>query len=225
MTRADRTRGTSPAQKPLPRNPVPVPGTVPALPTVPYAPKTGRAARPGRYTELRGEDRRALLERVQGLARAGFTLGEIGQELGVDTKLLLRWCAEDRAFFEALNPDAHVKAARAEDALFKRAIGYTARKETIKTISKGDVDEKGQPYPDEVQRTVVLEHIAPDPTSAILFLEVYKPEVYRRDKNNFLVIQPQSDHANNPRGLAMALLAILREAAQTTIDLKPEAAE
>lgn len=218
MTRADRTRGTSPAQKPLPRNPVPVPGTVPALPTVPYAPKTGRAARPGRYTELRGEDRRALLERVQGLARAGFTLGEIGQELGVETKLLLRWCAEDRAFFEALNPDAHVKAARAEDALFKRAIGYTARKETVKTIVKAGAA-------DEVQRTVVLEHIAPDPTSAILFLEVYKPEVYRRDKNNFLVIQPQSDHANNPRGLAMALLAILREAAQTTIDLKPEAAE
>ena len=221
MTRASRTRGPSNQPRPavtLPRNPVPVPGSVP--PVTVSAAETARTGRTARYAELRGENRRELLERVHGLATAGGTLSEIADDLGVNVKMLMRWCAEDRAFFEALNPDWKVKAARVEDALYRRAVGYTARTTTSKVVTK-----TGQP--DELHTTTKVEQIAPDPTSAILFLEVYKPEVYKRDKNNLLVITPHGDHQQNPRQLAMALLAVLREAAQTTLDLTPipEAAE
>lgn len=220
MTRASRTRGPSNQPRPttnLPPNPVPVPGSVP--PVAVSKREIARTNRKPRYGDLRGEERRSLLERVNGLAKSGHTVDEIAAELGVQTKMLMRWCSEDRVFFEALNPDWQLKAARVEDALYKRAVGYIAQTVTTKTVSKaGSVPE--------THVTTKVEHVAPDPTSAILFLEVYKPDVYKRDKNNLLVINNNAtDHQQNPRGLAMALLAILREAAQTTIDLKPEPAE
>lgn len=220
MTRASRTRGPTnqPAQTiQLPKNPVPVPGSVP--PVTVSKDEIARTNRKPRYGALRGEERSRLLERTRDLAEAGNTLEEIAHELDVSTKMLMCWCAEDRAFFEALNPDWQVKAARVEDALYRRAVGYVARTVTTKTVSKpGSVAE--------THTTVKTEHVAPDPTSAILFLEVYKPDVYKRDKNNLLVINnTTTDHQQNPRSLAMALLAVLREAAQTTIDLTPEPAE
>ena len=220
MTRASRTRGPThqPAQPiQLPKNPVPVPGSVP--PVAVSKDELARTNRKPRYGALRGEERSRLLERTRDLAEAGNTLEEVAKDLGVDTKMLMNWCAEDEAFFQALNPDWKVKAARVEDALYRRAIGYMARTTTSKIVTKN-----GQP--DEMHTTTKVEQIAPDPTSAILFLEVYKPDVYKRDKNNLLVINnTTTDHQQNPRGLAMALLAVLREAAQTTIDLTPEPAE
>ena len=221
MTRASRTRGPSNQSRAtisLPPNPTPVPGSVPPIPM--HRKELARADRKPRYAALRGEERSRLLERTSELATAGEPLEDIAKALGVDIKMLMRWCAEDEAFFHALNPDWKVKAARVEDALYRRAIGYMARTTTSKIVTK-----TGQP--DEVHTTTKVEQIAPDPTSAILFLEVYKPEVYKRDKNNLLVITPPGDHQQNPRQLAMALLAVLREAAQTTIDITPalEAAE
>lgn len=215
MTRQSRTRG--PLNLQLPRNPVPVPGSVPSV-----APAAGTykpppvAARPDRryrYSDLRGEERRRLLSEVGRLAKAALTVDEIAKELGVDVKMLMRWCAEDAVFFEALNPDRHVKVARVEDALYKRAVGFIAQKVSTKTITK----PSGAP---EVHTTVTTEHVAPDPTSAALFLEVFKPEVYKRNGDNVLTVNV--DHQTNPRTLAMALLAVLREAAQTTIDITPE---
>ncbi len=158
-----------------------------------------------RYTtgSIHGEEREELLRRLRELAKAALTDFEIANELGVSTWMLQWWCDEDPAFAAALDLPKALADRRVERALYHRAVGYSYRSEKI--IKRSD---------DTIVRVPVIEHVPPDVKAAETWLHNRKPEAWssRQDLKLADNINMQFNEAEqDPRKLAMAVLATLRE--------------
>ncbi len=115
--------------------------------------------RPGRPTAYRPE----FVTQVKALAPRGFTYWEFAQVFGVSTMTLQRWRARYPEFAAAFELRAEADA-RVEQSLFHRAVGYSYEAEKVVANKK-----TGQPA-----KVKIVEHVPPDPASAIFWLAVCK---------------------------------------------------
>ena len=99
------------------------------------------------------EDKLILLE---GWARDGLSLEQIAKNIGIDESTIYKWKKEKVEIFEALKKGKEVADYEVENAVFKRAIGYTYEE---KTYENGNL-----------VKTVVKE-VAPDTTAQIYWLK------------------------------------------------------
>ena len=99
------------------------------------------------------EDKLILLE---GWARDGLSLEQIAKNIGIDESTIYKWKKEKIEIFEALKKGKEVADYEVENAVFKRAIGYTYEEKT---------------YEDGILKKVVTKEVAPDTTAQIYWLK------------------------------------------------------
>lgn len=105
---------------------------------------------------------------VEGWARDGLTDEQIAKNLGINIATFYRYKNEYCEFCEALKRGKEVVDTEVENALLKRALGYTYDEETYEELSDGTSKSK-----------VVTKHIPGDTTAQIFWLKNRKPGVWR----------------------------------------------
>lgn len=111
------------------------------------------------------EDKLILLE---GWARAGLTNEQIAHNIGINVKTLYDWQNKKEIIRETLKKGKEVVDIQVENALFKRALGYTI------TITEQKVDKDGCVH--DLKKDV---HIPGDVTAQIFWLKNRKPKIWR----------------------------------------------
>lgn len=104
------------------------------------------------------------LIKLEGWARDGLTDEQIAKNIGINRDTLYRWKKAYPDFSDALKRGKEVVDRQVENALLKRALGYTYDEVTF---------EGGL----EVKR--VRKQVVPDTTAQIFWLKNRKPEEWR----------------------------------------------
>jgi hypothetical protein len=147
------------------------------------------------------EDVEEKLTLVEGWAREGLTDKQIVKNLGIGLTTFYKFKNEHSELSEALKKGKEVIDFEVENALLKRALGYSYKEITKEKVLQRD--EKGQPltnihgipvYKLEVTKEVTKE-VAPDTTAQIFWLKNRKPEKWR-DKQE--VQHSGGINTNNP---------------------------
>ena len=115
----------------------------------------------GKYREWLSEDG---LIKIQGWARDGLIDEQIAHNMGITTKTLYEWKKKYGEISEALKKGKEVIDRQVENALLKRALGYTYDETT---------------YEDGVETKRVTKEVAPDTTAQIFWLKNRKPAEWR----------------------------------------------
>ena len=137
----------------------------------------------GRVLEWLEEDKLKLLE---GWARNGLTNEQIAKNIGVNPKTIYDWMNKEPKIKQALKKGKEVVDLEVENALFKRAIGYTI------TIMEQKIDKDGMVH--DVIRDV---HVPGDVTAQIFWLKNRKKHDWR-DKVEY---ETNSDELNKVKEL------------------------
>lgn len=111
------------------------------------------------------EDKLILLE---GWAREGLTDEQIAKNMGIATSTLYEWKKKEKEFSEALKKGKEVVDFEVENALLKKALGYTITIEEEKLDKYGDVHT--------LKKDV---HVPGDTTAQIFWLKNRKPDKWR----------------------------------------------
>ena len=134
----------------------------------------------GKYQQWLEPEGLTLLE---GWARDGLTDEQIAGNIGINTSTLYDWKNKFSKISEALKKGKEVVDIQVENALLKRALGYTYKETT------SECDENG-----ELKVTkVVTKEVVPDTTAQIFWLKNRRPDLWR-DKQNI----EHSGQINNP---------------------------
>ena len=104
------------------------------------------------------------LIKLEGWARDGLTDDQIAKNIGINRDTLYRWKKAHSGISDALKRGKEVIDRQVENALLKRALGYTYDEVTF----EGGV---------EVKR--VRKQVVPDTTAQIFWLKNRKPEEWR----------------------------------------------
>ena len=115
----------------------------------------------GKYHEWLSEDG---LIKIQGWARDGLIDEQIAHNMGITTKTLYEWKNKYGEISEALKKGKEVIDRQVENALLKRALGYTYDETT---------------YEDGIETKRVKKEVAPDTTAQIFWLKNRKPTEWR----------------------------------------------
>lgn len=129
----------------------------------------------GKYHKWITEE--GLLE-IEGWARDGLIDEQIAHNIGIGTTTLYRWKNEHREIWEALKRGKEVVDRQVENALLKRALGYSyveTTKEPIVNPANGQIHLG-------VTKEVTKE-VAGDTTAQIFWLKNRKPIEWRDKKD------------------------------------------
>lgn len=121
---------------------------------------------------------------IEGWARDGLTEEQIAHNMGVSYSSLKNWKNEYLAILTALKKGKEVVDREVENALLKRAKGFTTTEQVVS--SKKVVEYKDGKRVKEVSEPCVIEvekYYPPDTTADIFWLKNRKPEQWR-DKQN-----------------------------------------
>ena len=111
---------------------------------------------------------------LQGWARNGLTDEQIAKNMGISRSTLAEWKKKYSDISDTLKKGKDVVDIEVENALLKKALGYSY-KETTKELS---IDkETGESK--LVVTKEVTKHIAPDTTAGIFWLKNRRPDEWR----------------------------------------------
>ena len=114
------------------------------------------------------------LLKVEGWARDGLTDEQIAANIGIRAGTLYDWKNRFPDFSEALKKGKEVVDRQVENALLKRALGYTYEETTREPVLNPDTGKAEL----TVTKTVIKQ-VAPDTTAQIFWLKNRKPETWR----------------------------------------------
>lgn len=154
-----------------------------------------------RVADLDPEHYREMLIDIRELAEIGATQADIGRRLGLSQEAVAVLRNRDPNVAAALDAGNAVANKRVQEALYQRAIGYTAQVERV-------FQQDGQ-----VVRATVTEHVPGDVRAQELWLCNRDPDHWRRTGHVEGLI-PVDAGNTDPRRIAMAVLQALREAHQ-----------
>lgn len=101
---------------------------------------------------------------IEGWARDGLTDEQIAHNMGIGTSTLYKWKNEHMEIVEALKRGKEVVDRQVENALLKRALGYTYEEVT---------------YEEGIESKRVVKEVQPDTTAQIFWLKNRKPSEWR----------------------------------------------
>lgn len=110
------------------------------------------------------------LIKLEGWARDGLTDDQIAKNIGINRDTLYRWKKAHSDISDALKRGKEVIDRQVENALLKRALGYTYDEVT---------------FEDGVEVKRVRKQVVPDTTAQIFWLKNRKPEDWR-DKREII---------------------------------------
>lgn len=111
------------------------------------------------------EDKLILLE---GWARDGLTDEQIAKNVGIDRRTLYRWKEKESRICHSLKKGKEVVDFEVENALLKKALGYTITLHKQKVTKDGDVVDIEEDM-----------HVPPDTTAQIFWLKNRKANKWR----------------------------------------------
>lgn len=121
------------------------------------------------------------LFKIEGWARDGLTDEQIALNIGINPATLYDWKKKYDEISKALKRGKEVVDRQVENALLKRALGYSYEEITRELCKNA---ESGKP---EMRITkVVKKEVVPDTAAQIFWLKNRKPEAWR-DKQNLEV--------------------------------------
>ena len=142
------------------------------------------------------KDKLILLE---GWARDGLTDEQIAKNIGISRASLYEWKKKEVDIFDALKKGKEVIDFEVENALLKKALGYTITLNKQKVTKDGDVVD----ITEEV-------HVPPDTTAQIFWLKNRKPNTWK-DK-------VETDEDREAVANASQVIAKIRKVAQEYTD-------
>ncbi|MCH5323991.1 MAG: helix-turn-helix domain-containing protein [Eubacterium sp.] len=107
---------------------------------------------------------------LEGWARDGLTDEQIAHNMGISRKTLIDWKNKYSDISNALKKGKEVVDIVVENALFKRACGFTAREEVQEVNPETGILETVK---------VVLKEIPPDTGAAMAWLKNRRPDKWR----------------------------------------------
>lgn len=141
----------------------------------------------GKYQEWLEADKLLLLT---AWARDGLTDEQIAANIGIARDTLYDWKKNHTLISDALKKGKEVVDIQVENALFKRATGYTFDEVTQELVTVKDKDGSHQ----EMKVTkIVKKEVQPDTTAQIFWLKNRKPQEWRDRKE-----LEMSGELNNP---------------------------
>jgi hypothetical protein len=108
------------------------------------------------------------LLKIEGWARDGLTNEQIASNIGITAKTLYEWQNKYSEISDTLKRGKEIIDRQVENALLKRALGYSYEEVT---------------YENDVEVKRVRKEVVPDTTAQIFWLKNRKPEEWR-DKQN-----------------------------------------
>lgn len=132
----------------------------------------------GKYQEWLLPDN---LLKVQAWARDGLTEEQIAHNMGITRETLRVWKKKYSAISGALKKGKEVIDIQVENALLKRALGYSYNEVTREQVKNPETGE----FNLEITKTVKKE-VVPDTTAQIFWLKNRKPEQWRDRKETEL---------------------------------------
>lgn len=112
------------------------------------------------------------LIKIEGWARDGLTDEQISIKMGINPATLYEWKKKYPEFSESLKKGKEVVDRMVENALLKRALGYSYTETT-----KEYVVEKGE----MIITKEVIKEVIPDTTAQIFWLKNRKPNEWRNN--------------------------------------------
>jgi transcriptional regulator with XRE-family HTH domain len=110
---------------------------------------------------------------LEGWARDGLTEEQIAKNMGIGRTTLYEWKKKEPNIANTLKKGKEVIDFEVENALLKKALGYTITLNKQKVTKDGDVVD--------IQEDV---HVAPDTTAQIFWLKNRKPDKWRDKVQN-----------------------------------------
>lgn len=117
------------------------------------------------------------LLKIEGWARDGLTDEQIAKNIGIAARTLYDWQKRFPQISQSLKRGKEVVDREVENALLKRALGYTYD-ETTKELQYDKETEKNV----LVVTKVVTKEVIPDTTAQIFWLKNRKPDVWNDKK-------------------------------------------
>lgn len=151
-----------------------------------------------------------MLAEARELGLSGATEAEAGEHFGVHACTIRKWRSKDPAFDAALRLGEDLADGRVKASLLSRALGYSYRAEEVRVIGGHAV------------KVPVLKHEPPNVTAQIFWLKNRQPDQWR-DTQDHKVDGAIRVEDTDPRKLAMAMLAIIREAVHAPKTIEAEA--
>jgi DNA-binding XRE family transcriptional regulator len=132
----------------------------------------------GKYQEWLTEE--GLLQ-LEAWARDGLTEEQIAHNMGISRKTLYEWKSKYSDICDTLKKGKEVVDIQVENALLKRALGYTYKEVTREKVFNPETGQYELMPTKEVTKEVV-----PDTTAQIFWLKNRRPEQWR-DKRDVSV--------------------------------------
>lgn len=136
---------------------------------------------------------------LEGWARSGLTDEQIAKNIGIATSTFYEWKKKEIEFSEALKKGKEVIDFEVENALLKKALGYTI------TIKEEKLDKDGCVH--TLEKDV---HIPPDTTAQIFWLKNRKPNNWKD--------RVETDEDKEAVANASQVIAKIRKVAQEYTD-------
>lgn len=119
------------------------------------------------------------LLRISGWARDGLTYQQIADNMRINVTTLRDWRKAYPAIDSALKESADIADRHVENALYKRALGYTYDEVTQELLLNKDTGEERF-----VETRRVTKQVLPDVTAQIYWLKNRKPKEWRDKREN-----------------------------------------
>ena len=128
------------------------------------------------------------LLKIEGWARDGLTEEQIAHNMGIRRETLIEWKRKYPNISNTLKRGKEIIDRQVENALLKRALGYSYKETTRELIFDKETGKTELKITKEVEKEVV-----PDTTAQIFWLKNRKPEEWREKQE----VQ-MSGAVNNP---------------------------
>lgn len=112
-------------------------------------------------------DEKIMPQLCRWMSRCGLTNAQMGLQLGISKTTLSRWSKKHPELAEALREGRDYTDSLVEDALLKRAKGFSLTEREVHDTPKGE------------KVVIKTKEIAPDTTAIIFWLKNRRPESWR----------------------------------------------
>lgn len=126
---------------------------------------------------------------IEAWARDGYTKQDIADRIGVHISTLRDWEKHYPEIKEALHKGKELIDYKVENALLKRALGYTAKE--IKVVFGRQV-KNGQTF--QITKEVVEKEIAPDVTACAMWLNNRRPDKWKRNRDKIVEVEEEDSN-------------------------------
>ena len=122
---------------------------------------------------------------LEGWARDGLTNEQLAANMGITVKTFYEWQARFEQFREAIKKGKAPVDIEVENALLKRAKGYTYTETTEEIYTSGERDANGEYKITERHSRRVTKEVPPETAAAFIWLKNRRPDKWR-DKREYV---------------------------------------